>query len=163
MRPNQKGFTLVEALISFLVVSICLMGLVKLMSSSQRSITQSVGSLQAQASAEEILQQIRLMRWDRNSTPGVRMDITATPPSLTSVSCTTPVAVEDWNGCPGLVDNSRDPYGPFQRQVRVRFLRFDAAGNLVPSATPTDRKEVTVTAAGRTSTATITSIFYNLP
>lgn len=162
MGRHKNGFTLVEALIAFMVTSICLMGVIKLMSKSQRSLTQSIGSLQAQASAEERLQQIRLMRWDRGSIPGIRMDLTA-PPTLTSVSCSAPVAVEDWNGCPDLVDNSRPAFGPFRHQVRVDFVDLDATGNLVLSAGPTHRKRVTVTAAGRTSTATITSIFYNLP
>ena len=149
-------------MLAVIVCGICLLGIVKLMSNSQRSLTQSLGSLQAQASAEELLQQIRLMKWDRGSVPGTRMSMAA-PPSVTSGSCTDPIAVEDWNGCPDLVDNSRPAYGPFRRTVRVVFLALDAGGRLVESPTATDRKGVTVTAEGRTFSATITSVFYNLP
>jgi type II secretory pathway pseudopilin PulG len=162
MRRKKNGFTLIEAMIAFMVTSICLMGVIKLMSKSQRSLTQSIGSLQAQASAEELLQQIRLMRWDRGSVPGTRMALTV-PPRVTSTSCAAPVGVEDWNGCPGLIDNSRPAFGPFQLRVRVDFVDFDVAGNLFIPPGASHRKRVTVTAFGRTSTATITSIFYNLP
>ena len=99
MRLNQKGFTLIEAMLAVLVVAICLLGVIKLMSNSQKSLTQSAGSLQAQASAEELLQRIRLMRLDRGSIPGIRMTMAGPPGPTTIHDLTIPgLAVANWNG-----------------------------------------------------------------
>jgi hypothetical protein len=162
-RPN--GISLVEVLMAVVVVSLCVVGLIKLMSTSQVSLTQSIGSLKAQASAEDLLQQIRLMRWDNMMSPTATapMPLTGPVPTVTCGICTPRVAVEHWNNYSD-VDTSRAPYGTFQRTVRVRFVDIDpTTSELIPVAGPTHRKQVTVTAVGRTSTATVTSVFYNLP
>jgi hypothetical protein len=155
---------LIEVMLAVFVISICLLGVLKLMSTSQRSLTDSLGSLQAQASGEELLQQIRLMRWDQGSVPGVQMSLTGVPlPQVTSAFPPTPrVALEHWSGYTD-VDNSRLPFGPFTRSVQVRFVRLNPRNNLVVNHNPQHRKRVTVQVTSRHSTATVTSVFYNLP
>jgi Tfp pilus assembly protein PilV len=166
-RPN--GISLVEVLMAVVVVSLCVVGLIKLMSTSQVSLTQSIGSLKAQASAEDLLQQIRLMRWDNMMSPTATapMPLTGPVPTVTCGICTPPrgrwntgITIRTWTP-PG------PPYGTFQRTVRVRFVDIDpTTSELIPVAGPTHRKRgrgSRVTAVGRTSTATVTSVFYNLP
>jgi prepilin-type N-terminal cleavage/methylation domain-containing protein len=164
MNAYQKGFTLVEVLLAVLVTSICLLGIIKLMATSGRSMTESMGNLQTQASAEDLLQEIRLMRWDDNMPPIGRMDITVSPlPRVDCIICTPRTALEHWSFFSGW-DDSRPEYGRIRRTVTVQFVDQDpTTGGLVFSPSPTDRKAVIVTAAGRTSTSTISSVFYNLP
>lgn len=165
---KQSGVTLIETMIAVIVVAVSLLGVIKLMSTNQRSLTESMASLQAQASAEELLQNIRQMKWDENS-PNIGRMLLVGGPSIPSVVCAGPcpavsarTGIEHWSKHKD-DDESRPPYGPFKRRVRVRFLDMDANGQLVVSAVATHRKEVTIWAIGRISSATITSVFYNLP
>lgn len=164
MNTHQKGLTLVEVLLTVLVTSICLLGIIKLMATSGRSLTESMGNLQTQASAEDLLQEIRLMRWDENMPPTGRMNITAFPlPRVECTLCTPRTALEHWSSYEGW-DDSRPEFGRIRRTVTVRFADLDpATGRFFFPDTPTHRKAVFVTAAGRTSTSTISSVFYNLP
>lgn len=162
MRPNQSGFTLVETMLAVLVTSICLLGLLKLLSTSNRTLVQSMGSLQAQASAEDLMQRIRLMRWDEGSVPGLQMNLAGPPiPKVVSPPVADRTALEHWSDYAD-VDASRGIYGTFNRNVRVEFVQF-SGNKLITSTTPSHRKKVTVWAVGRTSSATITSVFYNIP
>jgi prepilin-type N-terminal cleavage/methylation domain-containing protein len=163
MPSRSNGFSLIEVLLAVFVTSICLLGIVKLMSTSQVSMTQSIGSLQAQASAEALMQQIRLMRWDAGMPATGQMPLGGPPiPRVTCGVCSPPrLAVEDWSGF-----TDTDPqHGGVNRSVEIRFVDIDpVSGELIPAVSPpTHRKQVTITAVGRTSTATITSVFYNLP
>jgi prepilin-type N-terminal cleavage/methylation domain-containing protein len=162
MRRSQIGFSLVELMIAVFVISICLLGVLKLMNRSQRSLTESEGSLQAQSSGEALMQQIRQTRWNAGSVPGARL-LLITPPSVTAPvpRPNPPQALEDWNGYED-TDDSRGAFGPFRRSVRVEFVRL-AGRNLRPTSTPQHRKMVTVTVRGKTASTTITSVFYNLP
>jgi prepilin-type N-terminal cleavage/methylation domain-containing protein len=169
MRPPHRptGFTLIEVMLAVVVTSIALLAVMKLMSGTQRSLTTSMASLQAQASAEALIQSIRRMRWDENSPATGQMSLIGNPlPSATCGSCPSVAdrtAIEHWAKHKDW-DKTRPLYGDFRRTVRIRFLDFDVATRrFVPTITPTHRKEVTVWAVGRNSSATITSVFYNLP
>lgn len=165
---TQAGVTLIETMIAVIVVAVSLLGVLKLMSTNQRSVTESMAGLQAQASAEELLQSIRKMNWDEHSPTTGQMPL-AGGAFIPKVKCSGPcpsvsarTGIEHWSQHSDN-DNSRPIYGRFRRRVRVRFLDRDANGQFFESAVPTHRKEVTIWAVGRNSSATLTSVFYNLP
>lgn len=151
-----------EVMLIVTVVAISLLSLLKLMSTSTRALTETMVNLNAQASAEDLLQQIRLMRWDQLSRPGVRVDLTTTPSAeIVCTTCNIPrQTIEDWWNY-----SDTDPARPrFLRRVRVEFVRL-RGDRLVKSNKRRDRKRVTVWAwdPTGTSSATVTSVFYNLP
>lgn len=175
MRRPHNGFTLVEVMVAVAVIAFCLLGIIKLMASSQKGLVQSLGSLQAQASAENLLQQIRQMKWDTKSQPGQRASLDGTPLPTVRDNCDNPVepkenrkSIADWN-CYKDTDVSLNT-GDFNRTVRVDFV--DLVGDrIVATNNVTDRKRVTVTARPVTKKgsfrdvqdSTLTAIFYNLP
>ena len=169
MRRPQYGFSLIEVMLAVAVVAIALLGVIKLMSTTQRGLVKSAASLQAQASAEDLMQKIRQMKWDSKSQPGVVADLNTAPlPSVRdncSGASSTKTAVEDWN-CYKDIDSSRPEFGIFSRTVKVEFVSFDGS-SFIPTSSATDRKRVTVTATGpafeKVQSATVTAVFYNLP
>lgn len=168
LHRKDWGISLIETMIAVIVVAIALLGVIKLMSTNQRSLTESMANLQAQASAEELVQNIRFMQWDANS-PQTGQMLLVGGAFIPRVDCAgncpnvgARTGIEHWSQHVD-VDRSRQAYGDFNRRVRVRFVELDAANQFVVSVMPTHRKEVTVWAVGRNSSATITSVFYNLP
>lgn len=173
MKNRPSGFTLVETMIAVFVVSICLLGVVKLMSGNQTQITTSIGDLQTLASAEELFHRISRMKWDANSpasggvmlltgAPAPRIDCAGACPDIANRT-----AVEHWSGHIDYLDTTRSNF-KIKQTVQVNFVRLDMTGKIYVSSTPTDRKAVVVTAYrdtvnGRKSTATVSGIFYNLP
>jgi prepilin-type N-terminal cleavage/methylation domain-containing protein len=158
---KNRGVTLTELMLAVFVVGIALLSLLKITSTSQKGLTTSIDSLHAQSSADELLVTISRTRWDRNKQDGVQMDLFGTNAPATSRSGAYDCIERYYNY--NVMDNSRAPFGPFRRRVRVDFVDLDTSGNLVVVVGPTDRKRVIVTAASRKSTGTATAVFYNLP
>ncbi len=159
---KNKGVTLIELMLASFVVGIALLSLLRLTSTSQKSLTTGLQSLHAQSSADELLVTIGQTKWDRNKPDGAQMDLIGPPAPVNSRTGGPLDCIERYNNY-NVMDNSRAPFGPFRRRVRVDFVDMDAGGTLVHVTGPTHRKRVIVTAAGRQSTGTATAIFYNLP
>ncbi len=161
---NIRGVSLIEVMVTVVVTSICLLGLLKLYGTSGRSLTMSMGSLQAAASAEDLLETIQQMRWDRFSTTGVAMDINGANPASVSRDPEDPkVALEDWADFTEPDNTPRGKWGPFQRSVTVEFVELDGANTFVPTGNRTHRKRVTVTTKSASASASISAVFCNLP
>lgn len=158
---KNKGVTLIELMLASFVVGIALLSLLRLTSTSQKSLTTGLQSLHAQSSADELLVTIGQTKWDRNKPDGAQMDLTGTPPQISRTGGPRDCIERYFDY--RRMDTTRAPFGPFLRKVKIDFVEMDASGNLVAVPGPTNRKRVIVTAAGRESTGTATAIFYNLP
>lgn len=159
---KNKGITLIELMITSFVVGIALLALLRLTSTGQQGLTTNVEGLHAQSSADELLVAIGRTNWDRNKPDGVQMNIFGPPAAVISRTGGPMDCIEMYNGFSD-IDNSRAPFGPFRRRVRVDFVGMGPDDTLVPVAGPEHRKRVIVTAVGKVSTGTATAVFYNLP
>jgi len=145
----SRGFILIEASISYIVLSLALVALVPLFILSLRANKASEKVAVATHLSQELLEEVRLRRWDQ-----------ATPPSGTHIASGSAIGtdggenaadkktfndIDDFNGW--TESPPRDPvmrsltaFAAYSRAVTVRYV--DAS--FQPSATPTDLKQITV-------------------
>ena len=84
-RADQKGFTLVEALVSMAVVGVMMAGLVSGFMQTHRTAEWSAYNLAAQSLALQPLEQARAAKWDQYANPKVDLLDQANFPKTTNI------------------------------------------------------------------------------
>jgi Tfp pilus assembly protein PilV len=145
---STRGVTLVEVMISFIILTLAVLPVLKVFSRDASSVTSSWLEFQQAAAGRDLMEQIRRTRWDQNSAPGT---------VLLVVNATNPLAqelpgvrddVDDWNGYTDTVTArwKADGNFVFRRSVVVDYVDVDAGGTVSTAAvTPSNYKRVRVT------------------
>ena len=138
-----RGFTLVEVLVSMVILSIGLLGIAKLMLFSSRSNDSAYLRSQATELAYEILDNMRANRQEAINNPATY---------VTAAGAVATTAAPPGTICIGAVQCTPTALGIFD--VYEWKLRLDTASGL-PGALPTGRGSVAIATVGTQTTVTI--------
>lgn len=153
---SKGGFTLIEALIGLVFLSVCVLGGINIMVKNNRGIQASWDKTVASLKAQDLLETMKRAQWDKIGSAGHVLTVNATlgqddPGDFNDV--------DDWDGY-------TDQSGIFQRTVNFRFVKLQkVAGEwkMLPSEFPTDIKQATVSVQTKNGTpTTITYLFVNV-
>lgn len=152
------GFTLVEALIALVIISMIFLGMMRLFQRVVKSPHESFNRTEIALQANTLMARIRLGRWDERGPAGTVPTAVATLGQDAGESVPADFDdIDDWDGY-------SDTVGPFSRHVSVRFMRWNNASgavSLVESPVPTDLKQVQVTVTCGDQSKTLSALFSN--
>ena len=156
---SQSGFTLAEIVVSVIILVPVMILILSVFMTSIRSVTDSWDVTKSTAVAQRLIDKIRSMRWDENSTGAGAILLTSASPLGPDGGEMVPGDfddVDDWNNF-SLPDSlaSSVRYG---RHVDVDYVTLNASGQVVSSAGPTNCKRVTVRVTNVVGKVTVLSV-----
>ncbi len=144
-RNRVAGLTLVEVVISILVIApLLLMGL-SVFFRNVRSVTEEWSETTSNAVGERMLNKIRGMNWDETTPFGGTTTARSVILGADAETLSQYDDVDDWNGFVGA-----DPvYLRYEVAVHVEYVKVVlVTGEMLPTGVPTDYKRVTVNVKG---------------
>ncbi len=158
-RRAPRGLTLVEVMITVVIISVALLPLLRGYLGSVQGVTESLGETRALTSAETLMNKILAFAWEEPTGNG-----SASPPSslLGPERAETHPAlyddIDDWNGFEDV-----DPARPgMKRHVRVEFINPET-GETLPAFQTSDVKRIVVQVQHDGRTITLTSLRVRQP
>lgn len=146
----RPGFILMEAVVTFLILSVAIVALIPLFSMAIKSNRKSEQTLVAVHLAQELMEEIKLRKWDQG-TPSRMPGLIAAPGRLgveafeDKADKATFDDIDDFDGW--TEDPPKDPimrplsdFNGYQRTAAVKYVGAD----FTPSVVPTDFKQATV-------------------
>lgn len=150
---SESGLSLTEVLIAVFIITPVLIFLMRVFLQNVRGVTESWDETKAISSAQRLMDQIRMTKWDNLTVVG--STIATTDATIGSDGFDD---IDDWND----VALPPDPlYPEYTRSVAVNFVNVDGAGNVTDSGgVQTDFKRVTVQVTNRGGRPFVISVIF---